>query len=176
MAVRRTGLLTEDLSHVEFETSEDVEVLTTFDNMKLREDLVRGIYSYGFERPSAIQQRAIKPMIKGRDVIAQAQSGTGKTATFSIAMLQSIDTQLRDTQVLCLSPTRELAVQIQKCKTPAVIQAKRPNLLIGRSGRFGRKGVAINFVKSDDIRILRDIEQYYSTQIDEMPMNVADLI
>lgn len=53
-------------------------------------------------------------MIKGRDVIAQAQSGTGKTATFSIAMLQSIDTQLRDTQVLCLSPTRELAIQIQK--------------------------------------------------------------
>lgn len=43
---------------------------------------------------------------------------------------------------------------------------------IGRSGRFGRKGVAINFVRSDDIRILRDIEQYYSTQIDEMPMNV----
>lgn len=68
----------------------------------------------GFERPSAIQQRAIKPMINGRDVIAQAQSGTGKTATFSIAMLQSVDTQLRDTQVLCLSPTRELAVQIQK--------------------------------------------------------------
>jgi len=47
---------------------------------------------------------------------------------------------------------------------------------IGRSGRYGRKGVAINFVKADDIRILRDIEQYYSTQIDEMPMNVADLI
>ncbi|GJU71971.1 eukaryotic initiation factor 4A-3 [Tanacetum coccineum] len=47
---------------------------------------------------------------------------------------------------------------------------------IGRSGRFGRKGVAINFVKTDDIKILRDIEQYYSTQIDEMPMNVADLI
>merc|ERR1712196_207354 len=47
---------------------------------------------------------------------------------------------------------------------------------VGRSGRSGRKGVAINFVKNDDIRILRDIEQYYSTQIDEMPMNVADLI
>ena len=44
-------------------------------------------------------------------------------------------------------------------------------LRIGRSGRYGRKGVAINFVKNDDIRILRDIEQYYSTQIDEMPMN-----
>merc|ERR1719157_223831 len=47
---------------------------------------------------------------------------------------------------------------------------------IGRSGRFGRKGVAINFVKDDDVRTLRDIERYYSTQIDEMPMNVADLI
>lgn len=47
---------------------------------------------------------------------------------------------------------------------------------IGRSGRYGRKGVAINFVRNDDIRILRDIEQYYSTQIDEMPMNVAELI
>ena len=46
---------------------------------------------------------------------------------------------------------------------------------IGRSGRYGRKGVAINFVKHDDIRILRDIEQYYSTQIDEMPMNSESL-
>jgi len=110
----RRGLLTDDLSHVEFETSEDVEVMSTFDSMHLKEDLIRGIYSYGFERPSAIQQRAIKPMIKGRDVIAQAQSGTGKTATFSIAMLQIVDTQLRESQVLCLSPTRELAVQIQK--------------------------------------------------------------
>lgn len=52
--------------------------------------------------------------MKGRDVIAQAQSGTGKTATFSIAILQSIDIELRDTQILCLSPTRELAGQIQK--------------------------------------------------------------
>jgi ATP-dependent RNA helicase len=47
---------------------------------------------------------------------------------------------------------------------------------IGRSGRFGRKGVAINFVKTEDVKVLRDIEQYYSTQIDEMPMNVSDLL
>uniref|UniRef100_A0A7S3IPK4 Helicase C-terminal domain-containing protein n=1 Tax=Strombidium inclinatum TaxID=197538 RepID=A0A7S3IPK4_9SPIT len=47
---------------------------------------------------------------------------------------------------------------------------------IGRSGRFGKKGVAINFVTKDDVRILRDIEQFYATQIDEMPMNIADLI
>ena len=66
-----------------------------------------------FEKPSAIQQRAILPILRGRDVIAQAQSGTGKTATFSIAMLQTIDISLRETQALVLSPTRELATQIQ---------------------------------------------------------------
>jgi ATP-dependent RNA helicase len=66
-----------------------------------------------FKKPSAIQQRAILPITQGRDVIAQAESGTDKTATFSIAMLQSIDVTMRDTQVLVLSPTRELATQIQ---------------------------------------------------------------
>lgn len=104
----------EDLSQVEFETSEDVEVVDQFDNMKLREDLVRGIYAYGFEKPTAIQQRAIKPIIKGRDVIAQAQSGTGKTGTFSISALQLVDTTVRETQVLILGPTRELVMQMQK--------------------------------------------------------------
>ncbi|KAH7973146.1 hypothetical protein HPB52_021805 [Rhipicephalus sanguineus] len=114
MAARRRVVQAEDLSNVEFETSEDVEVIPTFDAIGLREDLLRGIYAYGFEKPSAIQQRSIKPVIKGRDVIAQAQSGTGKTATFSIGVLQTIDTQVRETQALILSPTRELAVQIQK--------------------------------------------------------------
>ncbi|KAL5641212.1 hypothetical protein ACGC1H_001630 [Rhizoctonia solani] len=66
-----------------------------------------------FEKPSAIQQRAILPITKGRDVIAQAQSGTGKTATLSISILQSIDTSLRETQALVLLPTRELATQTQ---------------------------------------------------------------
>jgi len=398
---RAKRILPEDLSNVEFETSEEVEVVPTFDNMGLKQDLIRGIYAYGFEKPSAIQQRAIRPIVIGRDVIAQAQSGTGKTATFAIAVLQALDINVRETQVLSLSPTRELALQIQKVvlaigdylkvlchgciggtnigedirkldfgqhvvsgtpgrvfdmirrknlrtrsikilvldeademlnkgfkeqiydvyrylppatqvvlisatlpheilemtskfmTDPVRILVKRDELTlegikqffvavereewkfdtlcdlydtltitqavifcntkrkvdwltekmreanftvssmhgdmpqrerdaimkefrsgqnrvlittdvwargidvqqvslvinydlpnnrelyihrIGRSGRFGRKGVAINFVKSDDIRILRDIEQYYSTQIDEMPMNVADLI
>ncbi|XP_042911685.1 eukaryotic initiation factor 4A-I isoform X2 [Parasteatoda tepidariorum] len=89
-------------------------VVDNFDDMNLREELLRGIYAYGFEKPSAIQQRAIIPCIKGLDVIAQAQSGTGKTATFSIAILQKIDTSLRECQALILAPTRELAQQIQK--------------------------------------------------------------
>ncbi|KAH9987802.1 DEAD-domain-containing protein [Russula vinacea] len=96
-----------------FESSEAVSVISTFDDLGLKEDLLRGIYAYNFEKPSAIQQRAILPITQGRDVIAQAQSGTGKTATFSIAMLQSIDVTVRETQALVLSPTRELATQIQ---------------------------------------------------------------
>ncbi|KAI8321525.1 ATP-dependent RNA helicase FAL1 [Martensiomyces pterosporus] len=98
---------------VRFETSKGIKVVSTFDDMGLKEDLLRGIYAYNFERPSAIQQRAIMPIISGRDVIAQAQSGTGKTGTLGISILQRIDTSLRETQALVLSPTRELATQTQ---------------------------------------------------------------
>jgi len=80
----------------------------------LRDDLLRGIYAYGFEKPSAIQQRGIMPILAGHDTIAQAQSGTGKTATFSISVLQSINLSQKATQALILAPTRELAQQIQK--------------------------------------------------------------
>ncbi|EIM23544.1 DEAD-domain-containing protein [Wallemia mellicola CBS 633.66] len=96
-----------------FESSEEVQVASSFDKMGLKEDLIRGIYAYNFEKPSAIQQRAIVPITKGRDVIAQSQSGTGKTGSFAISALQTIDTNIRDTQALVLSPTRELATQIQ---------------------------------------------------------------
>lgn len=100
-------------------TQEEIEsnweqVVESFDDMELKEELLRGIYAYGFEKPSAIQQRAIVPVIKGYDVIAQAQSGTGKTATFAISILQKIDPTLREPQALILAPTRELAQQIQK--------------------------------------------------------------
>jgi len=93
------------------------ECTTTFDSMDLKEDLLRGIYAYGFEKPSAIQQRAIKPTLMGKDVIAQAQSGTGKTATFAIGILQKLDASLRDCQALILAPTRELALQIKSVIT-----------------------------------------------------------
>jgi len=90
------------------------EVVDNFDDMDLREDLLRGIFAYGFEKPSAIQQRAIMPVIKGYDVIAQAQSGTGKTATFSVSILQKVDLKVQKCQALVLAPTRELATQISK--------------------------------------------------------------
>lgn len=90
------------------------ERVESFDDMKLREELLRGIYSYGFERPSLIQQKAVVPLISGKDIIGQAQSGTGKTATFAIGVLQQIDYTKNDCQALLLAPTRELAQQIQK--------------------------------------------------------------
>ena len=89
----------------------DIEVVTNFDNMNLKEDLLRGIYGYGFETPSAIQQKAIMQIIKGVDLIAQAQSGTGKTGAFCIGALEKIDIKKRDVQVIILSPTKELARQ-----------------------------------------------------------------
>jgi len=90
------------------------EIVESFDDLNLVENLLRGIYSYGFEKPSAIQQRAIKPLLDGRDTIGQAQSGTGKTATFVVGCLQKINYNDKHTQALILAPTRELAQQIQK--------------------------------------------------------------
>merc|ERR1712124_70039 len=96
------------------EGGDDYKPIDSFDDLDLHERLLRGIYSYGFEKPSAIQQRAIVPVARGRDVIGQAQSGTGKTATFVVGALQRIDCNKRKCQALVLAPTRELAQQIQQ--------------------------------------------------------------
>jgi ATP-dependent RNA helicase len=108
------GKLREDDNQLQFETSAAVRTFPTFESMKLKEPLLRGVFAYEFEKPSAIQQRAIVPITQGRDVIAQAQSGTGKTATLCLGVLQQINTQTRNCQALILSPTRELAQQIAK--------------------------------------------------------------
>ena len=92
-------------------------IINSWDDLDLSHDILRGIYAYGFEKPSPIQQKAIKPIINGKDIIAQAQSGTGKTATFSIGALSIIDMEKSKTQVLILSPTRELATQTSKVIT-----------------------------------------------------------
>lgn len=81
------------------------------DNVNIKTNLLRGIYANGFEQPSPIQKQAIIPMTQGKDLIAQAQSGTGKTGAFTIGMLQYIDESIQETQAIILSPTRELASQ-----------------------------------------------------------------
>ena len=89
----------------------------TFDSMGLPETLLRGVYAHGFEKPSPIQQKAIVPIKNGNDVLAQAQSGTGKTAAFSLGAMCHVDPALKKPQVLVLVPTRELAQQIEYVAT-----------------------------------------------------------
>lgn len=96
--------------------TESEKLYMTFDEMNLKEPLLRGIYGIGYERPSEIQQKAIVPILTRRDVIAQAKSGTGKTGTFAIGALQNIDIDLVniECQAIILSPTKELAEQTYK--------------------------------------------------------------
>lgn len=89
-----------------------IKSVTSFEDMGLHEKLLRGIYAYGFEHPSSIQQKGIVPIIEKNDVIEQAQSGMGKTATFCIGMLQRLDEKVNKTQAIVLAHTRELAFQI----------------------------------------------------------------
>ena len=88
------------------------ETKDTFEDLNLKNNLLRGIYGVGFVKPSVIQQKGILPMIQKKDTIAQAQSGSGKTATFAISVLQNIDENDLKTQALVVAPTRELAAQI----------------------------------------------------------------
>ncbi|CAE7524055.1 unnamed protein product [Symbiodinium pilosum] len=86
----------------------------SFNKMGLKDDVLRGVYAYGFERPSAVQQRAIRPVLQGRDVIVQSQSGTGKTSVFCLGALHVVDVTSVEPQAVLLSPTRELAEQSAK--------------------------------------------------------------
>jgi len=158
------------------------EVCENFDDMNLKEELLRGIYAYGFEKPSAIQQRAIVPCIKGMDVIAQAQSGTGKTATFSIAILEKIDTGLRECQALILAPTRELAQQIQKvvmslgdymgaqchaCIGGTSVREDMRKLDVGQHIVVGTPGRVFDMISRKVLRA-NDIKQFVLDEADEM--------
>jgi translation initiation factor 4A len=86
--------------------------VSKWDELPLHEDILHGIYAYGLEHPSPIQSKAILPVIEGHDVIAQAQSGTGKTATFTISALARIELQMQQEQILIVAPTHELVLQI----------------------------------------------------------------
>jgi translation initiation factor 4A len=108
-----------DADNEEFNNEEETNYsssndINSWDELEISNDLLRGIYSCGFEKPSPIQRRAIKPLMEGNDIIAQAQSGTGKTATFTIGALSHVKVEEKTTQVLVLSPTRELSVQTAK--------------------------------------------------------------
>ena len=123
-------------SEMENQTAKSENVIQTidnFDDMNLKMPLLRGIYKYGFEKPSSIQQKAIVPMSQfDKDIIIQAQSGTGKTATFSIGTLQKINLENKNCQTIILSPTRELADQTYNvCSSLADCMKVKISLTIG---------------------------------------------
>ena len=89
-----------------------INMINNWDDLECDIDLLRGIYAYGFEEPSTIQKRAILPFLSGKDIIAQAQSGTGKTGAFTIGVLGRTDISLNETQCIIMAPTRELSKQI----------------------------------------------------------------
>ena len=84
----------------------------SFDDLEIRDELLRGVYAYGFEKPSAIQCKAIPRIMEGGDTIAQAQSGTGKTGAFSVSLLSRVDETLDNIQCVVIVPTHELADQV----------------------------------------------------------------
>ena len=148
--------------------------IKNWDDLDLKPELLRGIYSYGFENPSEIQKLAIYPIIQKRDVIAQAQSGTGKTGTFSISAIQTTDASLNETQTLIIAPTRELVTQtsnvlqsistfIDGLKVKTLVGGTNvkedieylnnniPHIIIGTSGRifdmFKRRKINLHTIK-----------------------------
>jgi translation initiation factor 4A len=131
---------------------DNIPKITSFDDMDLDLQLLRGVFGYGFERPSTIQQMAIKPIISGRDVIAQAQSGTGKTGAFLISSMSLIDKRLFEPQVLIMAPTRELATQIYSNAMSFNTYTKfNISLLIG--GNDGQSDTKNNFKEDSQIVI-----------------------
>ena len=111
----------------------DIKEINSWEDLNVKMPLLRGIYASGFEHPSPIQRKAILPIFAKRDVIAQAQSGTGKTACFSIGALELIDTSKNVPQAMILSPTRELSIQTKKVidELGGMIPELRTQLMIG---------------------------------------------
>jgi len=94
------------------EPSVDVPSSSAFAVLGIEAPILRAIADLGYEAPTPIQERTIPPLLAGRDLIGQAQTGTGKTAAFAIPMLQAIDPSRAVVQALVLTPTRELAIQV----------------------------------------------------------------
>ena len=162
-----------DTKQIDDETIESNwdETINTFDLMDLKDDLLRGIYAYGFEKPSEIQQLAIKPTISGRDIIGQARSGTGKTGTFGISILERIDEKLNTTQSLILAPTRELVEQITK-----VIKELGIFLDITVEGFVGGKSIRDDIKKLDEgVQIVVGTPGRINDLIDKRKLNLDDV-
>jgi len=170
----------------------------SFDQLGIKENLLRGVYAYGFEKPSIIQHKAVPILMTGKDVIAQAQSGTGKTGAFSIGSLNNVDEDLKETQIIILSPTRELADQsfkvitelssytkITSCKVIGGTRVqdcigdlrKAPQVIVGTPGRIIdmllKKHIFTQHIKTF---IIDEADEMLSQGFQEMIHNIFNFI
>jgi superfamily II DNA/RNA helicase len=131
----KTTMNNQEDSNTVSENENPIKVFNTWDELELDNDLLRGIYAHGFEKPSPIQSKAIRPIIDGVDLIAQAQSGTGKTGSFSIGALSKVVISENSNQILIMVPTHELAHQITTVITglSAMMRGIRIKTIVGGS-------------------------------------------
>lgn len=115
------------------ETGNTSHTIENWDELDIDSNILRGIYAYGFEKPSPIQCKAIAPMLSERDIIAQAQSGTGKTGCFTVGTLARVDFTKNDVQAIIISHTRELSIQTKSVidSLASFIKNYKSQLLIG---------------------------------------------
>ena len=158
-----------------YELNNNLDFYDSFESpeLGLNDNILKGIYSYGYEKPSPIQRVAIKPITTGKDIVVQSHSGTGKTATFLIGMLQRIDETLQKPQCIIVSNTRELADQTYKVFTQLAkytnikaylsiggdMQNKytddiiKEHVIIGTPGRISSM-VGKDLIKTDDMKLI----------------------
>jgi len=172
--------------------------MSTFDDFDLNDKLLRGIYSYGFENPSDIQVKALPIINDKKDLIAQAQSGTGKTGAFTIGALNLLDCELKKTQVLILNPTYELVNQnydvtkalsqymnvtimkvvgktsVEECKRELQTE---PQIIIGTPGRV-LDMISKRFLYTNDIKLLvfDEADEMLSSGFQENIYNIIQYI
>jgi len=176
----------------EFNKWEDVE--------QLDPNLLRGIYAYGFDNPSIIQQKSILSLFDKKDMIAQAQSGTGKTGAFTVGVLQNIDTGVKKVQGLILAPTRELAKQIHDVvaglgsfmktlkvqllvggtsteQDISVLKNDTPHIIVGCPGRV-HDMIRRNHIRGSDVKmiILDEADEMLSVGFKEQVYNIFNFL
>jgi translation initiation factor 4A len=173
-----------------------IKQINNWDELNIKDELLRGIYAYGFETPSDIQKKAIHPIINKHDIIAHAQSGTGKTGAFTVGALQHVDTTLDTTQILILAPTHELVNQITEVvkslgkfidgvriqtliggtsirQDIELLQKSPPHIVIGTAGRTTdmiiRRYLNISTV---DLLVIDEADEMLSSEFKEKVYNI----
>ena len=182
------------------ETENDKYTINSWEELSINPLLLRGIYAYGFENPSPIQKKSIVPILKGKDVIAQAQSGTGKTACFAISCIELVNTELKSSQAIIMSPTRELSSQIKSVVDALAVNINNfksqllvggtdtenditnlkenpPHIIIGCPGRIydilRRKHINLELIK---LVILDEADEMLSIGFKEQVPNIFNLL